>query len=966
MATGADEDHDEPTDDSTATVDEKGEPTRVRLLSESDSVKIELPPRFEPKRIIGKGGMGVVVEVLDRNLGRLVAVKVLASDKRDPVHRVRFRREAKAAAVLRHPNIVTVHDVDTQRDFIVMELVNGESLRDWLKRDGKLSRADVRRIGLALLDALDAAHEAKIVHRDIKPANILIDERGVVKLVDFGIASFGDRDLTSTGVRIGTPAYMAPEQLRGRVADVRADLYAVGATLFEAATGMQLHADARTPQSAGAEVAAATGDAALARAIEKAIADLPEDRFQTARELADAIGRGDDEPSPRASPSPALVVPDVTPPPTPVPAPAPARRVRWPYAVALVAVVGITGVAIAMRGHARQPSVTGRDAQSAVHTIAVLPFTDHTGESRLDFSTSGLSDILATELKGIPELEVFGYYQLIGRVSDASAPLPEWRDTAKKLGADLVVDGDLMPDPGGIRVVVTLESIDGATIRRFERVTVIDNVPSTTRAIAADIARAAIGRATSANAEARKFDVDRYLQKAIHAIEQQDLAVADDYLKRVELQDPDLAEAQYYRALLNWWLSRKIEEPVARALSGNLDPAQRGFMEGLRLVYNQNNLTAAIAKFRELAAKYPDHRDIQYGLFEALYHGGYPEEALAVYRRLCGTRPTFRLGIKHALAYYIGHADEDGMTWALPRLDPASDETAAWQARSLVARRDYTAAIERLRRQDPRGSNRDLKSELVAIYFLAGQYDLAADTAAMWPVQDVAKNAVHLLGMGLARGRAEEAAIWSRKAASAADLATGDDARERGWLELAEIELADPDPTRLAPIAKSLQGASGINGALARVLVGGALGDHSTIESAHTSEFPEVAAIADAYEAEWKHDAKAAGTAWRRATTYAADGLFVVTEQMGVARAARDAGDLEAVIRECDEVIRPRRFTWAWGGSVGPCLRWTAEAATALGQREQARAAWTSLLALRSKASASDELAAAAHAALGR
>ncbi len=926
---------DQETDDSTATLDERA---RNRAESEAETIEFELPPRFQAKRVIGKGGMGVVVEVLDRNLGREVAVKILAPDKRDPVHRVRFRREAKAAAVLRHPNIVTVHDVDTERDFIVMELVRGESLRQWLKRDRLLSPADVRRVGLALLDALAAAHDAKIIHRDIKPGNILIDDKGVIKLVDFGIASFGDRDLTSTGMRIGTPAYRAPEQLRGRVADVRADLYAVGATLFEAATGTQLHAEGRTPQAAGEAVLTACRDEALARVIERAVAELPEDRFQSARELADAL---------RAE--------------TPVPAPPPKpRRRRWVLALAgLVVVAGVTtAIVLATRD---EPGATA-DARGT-RRIAVLPFVDRTGEPRLDFSATGLPHILSTELKAIPELDTLGYYDLLDRVLDPAAPIAKWKTAATELGAQLVVHGELVPDPGGVRLVVLLESIEGASMGRFERVTTIDAVPAATRAIAAEVARGAVGRGLPAS-QPRKFDVDRDLQLAIAAIERQDLTVADEHLQKVELQAPDLAEAQYYRALLNWWLSRPIQEAVTRALAGNLDPAQRGFMEGLRLVYHSEDLTPAIATFRELVTKFPDHRDIQYGLFEALYHGGYPAEAMVVYRRLGERHPRFRLGIKHALAYYVGHANEDGMTWAIPRLDPELDETVLWQARALVARRDYAGAIVHLRRHDPAGNHRDIQRELAAVYFLTGELGLAADISAGWPNQDLAHTAVDLLGMATARGATDEAARWSDKAASAAELATGADARERGWLELAGVELPEAHADRLARIAKNLATVNNINGKLAQVLVAGALGDRAVVEAARTSTFPEVVAVVDAYRAEWNHDAKAASAAWSRAADQAADGYYAIVERLAAARTARASDDHAGVLGACDAVIRPHRFTWAWGGAVGPCLRWSAEAATALGRADDARAAWTQLLALRAKAPATDELAAAARAAV--
>ncbi|MGE5182914.1 MAG: protein kinase domain-containing protein, partial [Acidobacteriota bacterium] len=755
-----------------------------------------------------------------------------------------------------------------------------------------------------------AAHHRGVVHRDVKPANILFDETGAVKLVDFGIASFGDRDLTSSGTQIGTPAYMAPEQLRGRVADVRADLYAVGATLFETATGTRLHDHERTPAQIEAEVAGATGDAALAAAIARAVAQLPADRFASARAFADAL-RGEPAPRPRASH-------------------------RWLVAAAAMIVLAGTAAALVARRH--RGSTAGDPGE--LRTIAVLRFVDHTGEPRLDFAASGVPHILGSELRTIPELKVIAYYDLVDRLGDAAAPDARWQAAARALGAQLTARGELFADPAGVRIVVDIASIDGASVGRFERITSVDKVAPATREIARDVARAAFGRALPAAGPSRQFEIERNLQLAIAALERQDFAEADAELQKVELQAPDLAEAQYYRALLDWWLSRDVDGPAARALAGNLDPAQRGFMEGLRLVNQRDHLTPAIAYFRDLARRFPDHRDIQYGLFESLYHGGFPADAIGVYRQLGERFPSFRLGLKHALAYYVNTADDAGMRWAIGRLDPAQRDAVLWQARAFVARRDYAGAIDLLRRHDTRdpAARQDVRRELAGIYALARQLPLALDIAADWPKTDLPHHAAALLGLALARGRTAEAASWSETAAAAAQLATGEDQRDRGWLELAAIELPDGNRARLERIRRGLGSHGGINSAIARVLIAGVLADADALDAARKAEFPEVVAVADAFVAESASDWQRAKDAWTRAVTAAADGDYLVVERLGVARAARELGDHAGVLAACDEVIRPRRFTWAWGAAVGTCLVWSQEAATALGRADDARA----------------------------
>ncbi|MEU8118044.1 serine/threonine-protein kinase [Spirillospora sp. NPDC049024] len=194
---------------------------------------------------LGRGGMGTVWRAYDERLGRQVAVKELRlPEGLDAEQRrawtARLDREARAAARLRHPGIVTVHDLVTTDDgqpWIIMELVPGPSLADVLAEQGPLSPGRAAALGVRVLDALRAAHRAGIVHRDIKPANVLLEGDRVV-LTDFGIAAVeGDATLTRSGALLGTPAYMSPEQVRGLPAGPESDLWSLGATLHTAVEG---------------------------------------------------------------------------------------------------------------------------------------------------------------------------------------------------------------------------------------------------------------------------------------------------------------------------------------------------------------------------------------------------------------------------------------------------------------------------------------------------------------------------------------------------------------------------------------------------------------------------------------------------------------------------------------------------------------------------------------------------------
>ena len=202
---------------------------------------------------IGEGGMGIVYEAEDTNLGRQVALKFLTpAMANDDTLLQRFQREARAASSLNHPNICTIHGIEQyeSQNFIVMELLDGESLADRMRRD-KLDLESVLSFAIQIADALESAHSKGIVHRDLKPANIFITSRGQAKILDFGLAKIDSQKpdsssnvataiadgLTSPGSAMGTIAYMSPEQARGAVTDSRTDLFSFGTVLYQMATG---------------------------------------------------------------------------------------------------------------------------------------------------------------------------------------------------------------------------------------------------------------------------------------------------------------------------------------------------------------------------------------------------------------------------------------------------------------------------------------------------------------------------------------------------------------------------------------------------------------------------------------------------------------------------------------------------------------------------------------------------------
>jgi tetratricopeptide (TPR) repeat protein len=953
-----------------------------RTRASADAIA-QLPGRFTVVQTLGEGGMGTVVEAYDRVLSRAVAIKALSRSSRDdPNTGVRFLREARAAARLRHPNIVQVHDVDPEGGFIVMELVRGESLSTRLWRENKLSTDEVRRVGSALLGALGTAHQAGIVHRDVKPANILLGEHGEVKLADFGVAHFGDSEVTMPGTRVGTPAYMAPEQLRGKEADARADVYAAGVTLFEAATGTRPD-DERDGYDPHAVLVAATGDVVLSDAIRRAIQPRPSDRFGDAGAFLAAL--------------------DATAVPT---APPRARTLRrsWRGRVALLGVGSVVVASAIVAGTWLARDVPDRDPTAAPASpiaggsagragagsatshrvaIALLPFIDRTHDPRLDFAAAGLPNLLGMELHGIADLRVVGYYQLLG-MAGSDAPPDGWVAAARALHADVVVRGEITGAGSGVHLRIAIDGLGSAEARSLDTIDrddAVEDLPETVRQVAPEIARAAVGRAVAIDTGSAgvSFDAERELQLGIADVEREHLPDAIAHLEVALHHTPGLAIARYYLAIARSWSvppAQPALDEIERALAtGRLDDAQQSVLAGLRHIATLD-YAGCIAAMEPRAAAHPDERDVLYVLFECQFHGGHPERAMPVYHHIHELAPKFRLALIHVLTYSIAHMDEAGMRWALELDDPAGEAySPIWEPQIMLAHRDYDGAIRLLSQRLERANEvkRDVQGQLVVAYALSNQLDLAGTLAHELEEVNANQTATMLLGIASARGDQPARRRWLDAVERVMALQPADvsQALALALLAGAQAPIASRDElvaldaamtTRLPPTYERA-----LNHQLGVVLVAAGLGDAKRLGVLAASPYPEVAELAKAAQARSHGDRAAAAAAMRASIAATGDGRFLVDQWWLLAGDLHALGDHKATIAACDEVIRPRLFlTWAWGATVGDCLAWTGEAAEALDQPDDARRAWRRLVATRSAAAADDPLLRAARAALVR
>ena len=447
--------------------------------------------RFEILRILGKGGMGTVYLARDQRLERNVALKVLDPDERmSEETRLRFLREARSAAAVRHANVATIYEVGQTAEgqpFLVMEYCEGETLAQRLRaRD--LGAGEFVAIATQIAAGLAAAHEKGVVHRDIKSANIIIEPNGLVKILDFGLAKQLPREsaagrealsfVSTTGQFFGTLHYLAPEQARGVAADERSDLFAFGVVLYQMATG-NLPFDADAPllvleKIRGAEPAPfKPKDPALAPAAGRIISRLlqknPDHRYQTAQDVLSDLEKLD-APTIRATSSFTRTLP----------------RPPWTrIAIAAIALAIVIGAAVMLnRERVTATPLAPAAAATQIRSMAVLPLNNLANTARDEFLSIGLADALVTRLQQIPSLRVRPTSAILEFQDKNIDP----RTASEKLQVDGILQGNFLAAGDLIRVNLQLtdartgysiwaESIDGD---RNDLLKLIDEVSTRT------------------------------------------------------------------------------------------------------------------------------------------------------------------------------------------------------------------------------------------------------------------------------------------------------------------------------------------------------------------------------------------------------------------------------------------------------------------------------------------------------
>ncbi len=509
---------------------------------------------------LGAGGMGEVYRARDPRLGREVAIKILPPElANDGEYRSRFEREARAASALSHPNIAHIYDVGEQEGthYLAMELVEGETLRARLAR-GPLSVDEVIDCGLQMAEALEEAHTSGVIHRDIKSANAMITPKGLVKILDFGLARH-DRDSsglnseevtearTRVGVVMGTVPYMSPEQALGKEVDARTDLFSLGTVLYELTTGRLpfggdtatqtideiVHADPRALSEIEANV-----PAELERIVRRCLEKDRARRYGTASELAADLRHlqrerqvGGREPVSDSAPTRTLTNnADST---------ATGSRGR----LALFTIVGLgllAAAAFLVRGALDSRSV-------GIRSLAVLPFQNTTGDATAEYLTNGFTESLINELSRLPDLRVISRTSSFAFKNDQE----DLQEIARRLDVEALLLGRLVDERGTL--AISAELVDTRDQRQIwgERYSFdLDGVALVERQLAREVAHALDPESSgAASVETAGSPVDPeayrlYLQGALYLQgTTEEMERAAEFFRQAIAREPEYALA---------------------------------------------------------------------------------------------------------------------------------------------------------------------------------------------------------------------------------------------------------------------------------------------------------------------------------------------------------------------------------------------------------------------------------------
>ncbi|HEX6314000.1 MAG TPA: protein kinase [Gemmatimonadaceae bacterium] len=577
-----------------------------------------LAERYRLDREIGRGGMATVYLAEDLRHGRRVAIKVLNPELVAIAGGERFLQEIQILARLSHPNILPLHDSGSSlgRPCYVMPFIEGESLRQRLDREGALPIEDVLRIADELCSALAYAHTHGVVHRDIKPENILL-AAGHAVVSDFGIARAVDTaagdGLTQTGISLGTPAYMSPEQATGDVVDARSDIYAVGCILYEALTGQlpfpatsQAQAIARrlTEDPPSARPLRDAIPPVLDQVIQRCLARNPADRFRSATELRRALSPTD---------SGAHLWGTA--------ASVPRKRAVLPAAALVMLLVAVALFSL----------LTGRGSSSTADRLVVFPFTVG-GDESLAYLGEGMVDLLSRNLDGAEGLRTVDAGTVLTALAahDGDALSDQvYRTVAGRVGGGAYVSGSVYAVGGQVRMQARWRSLEGSVDEtpvisaEGPATNVFGVIDELTKSLLASRGRNASGLVETAAITTRSVEALKAFVSAEHTLRRGpqfvDSAMAG--FKRATEVDSTFALAYYRQAVAADWNGRRAiaarASRQALAHAGRLGDKDRRLLAAYA-AYRSGAADEAERSYREIIRDYPDDLEAQFQLADLM------------------------------------------------------------------------------------------------------------------------------------------------------------------------------------------------------------------------------------------------------------------------------------------------------------------------------------------------------------
>lgn len=522
---------------------------------------------------IGSGGMGVVYRGFDSHLDREVAIKLLhpGSVADSNSHR-RFLNEAHALSKLNHPNIATVFDFHTHdgRDFLVMEYIEGITLNQKLL-DGSLPEKDILSLGTQLAEGLAAAHDHSIIHRDLKPGNLRITPDGRLKILDFGLAklrfasssSAASETITESQVVAGTLAYMAPEQVLGGEIDARTDIHAVGTVLYQMSTGTPPFTALERSELMNEVLRSAPDPVSslnprlspeLARIIGKCLERDPDNRYQSARELAIDLRRLQSGASSNMVPVP----------------PFSTRRFSLPRKRTWLGAAIVLSALLAFAVWKWVPAVSGGVGTPRINSLAVLPLVNLSGEPQQEYFADGMTEELITNLGKVRSLRVISRTSVM-QYKQSKKSLPQ---IAAELGVDAIVEGSVLRSGNRVRITAKLiNSRDDRNLwsenydRDLSDILSLQN--DVARTITSEIRATVTPQEQARLTSARQVDPEAYeltlKAKALldYATQPQQLRDAVDLFQRAIDRDPTYAPAWAGLGDASWTMAATGFETVA-------------------------------------------------------------------------------------------------------------------------------------------------------------------------------------------------------------------------------------------------------------------------------------------------------------------------------------------------------------------------------------------------------------------